>query len=132
MKIIYIVTQGVYSDYCIRGVFDSRELAEKYIAAFSESQYCNTMRIEEWEVNPFKYELQNGYKPYFVRMDREGNTIEIMVADTAYGFENGTLYGVDANGNMYNCCFAKSNEHAIKITNERRIQIIAEGNWPSD
>ena len=42
-KIIYLVTEGEYSDYHIEGVFSSRELAEEYI-----SGDCKDGSIEEY------------------------------------------------------------------------------------
>jgi len=131
MKIAYVVTQGSYSDYSIRGVFDNKELAEQFIAAFSEAQRYDAMEIEEWGLNPFKVELGKGYKPYFVRMDREGNSSEARISGSAYEYEGELEYGFDVNKNMYNHCFAKGSEHAIKITNERRVQLIADGKWLS-
>ena len=131
MKTAYIVTQGSYSDYHICGVFDKKELAEQYISAFGGGQRYDEMGIEEWELNPYKLELGKGYKPFFVRMDKEGNSSEVLEEDSTYGFRDGEGYGFDIENNVYNHCFAKSTEHAIKITNELRAQLIAENKWRS-
>ena len=131
MKTIYIVTQGSYSDYHICGVFDKKELAQQYMSAFGGGGTYNEMEIEEWQLNPYKVELGKDYKPYFVRMDKQGNTEEVNEVDSTYGFREGESYGFDIKHNIYNYCFAKSTEHAIKITNELRTQILAEGKWRS-
>ena len=129
MKTIYVVTQGSYSDYHICAVFDTKELAEQYCSAFGKAQRFDTMGIEEWGLNPYKIELGKGYKPFFVRMDKEGNTSEVYEDDSSYGYTNDVGYGFDIRDNMYNHCFAKSTDHAIKITNEKRVQMLAENKW---
>lgn len=45
-KKIYIVTSGVYSDYCIDAVFSTEEKAEEYI-----QQHGNGFNIEEYELD---------------------------------------------------------------------------------
>ena len=43
--IIYIVTEGEYSDYGIEGVYTKKELAEEAVAG------CPNSEIEEWEAD---------------------------------------------------------------------------------
>lgn len=52
--IVYIVTEGVYSDYHIEAVFTDRNQAELYVASHSNvySEYI----IEEWAVDEDKIE----------------------------------------------------------------------------
>lgn len=122
---VFIVTQGNYSGYHICGVFAKEPLAQKFIDSFKDNQY-NEMRIEVWELNPFKLELAKEYKPYFIRMDKEGNTLEIHKTDSTYSLGEG---GFDIHFNMYLHCFAKDEAHAIKIANEKRTQLIAKNEW---
>jgi hypothetical protein len=132
MKTIYVVTQGDYSDYRICGVFDSEPLAKKFIETFSSAQQWYSMRIEEWKLNPYKLEIGKGYKPFFVRMSKEGDTLEIRESDSVYRFvagENGENWGFDFYHNLLNHCLTKDEKHAIKITNEIRGQLIAEDKW---
>ena len=123
-KTIYIVTQGSYSDYHICGVFSDKELAEKYKQTFSNAQLYDEMRIEEWELNPFEAEIRKGYKPFFVRMGKDGNTQEVYEDDST-----SEIYGFDIDNGLYNHCFARNKRHAIKITNELRTRLIAENKW---
>lgn len=44
--IVYVVTSGCYSDYCIEAVFDDKEQAELYCATKGNSDY---MYIEEFD-----------------------------------------------------------------------------------
>jgi hypothetical protein len=126
---IYIVTSGDYSEYRICGAFTEEALAEKFIDSFSGDNYSE-FRIENYALNPYQYELKNDYKPFFVRMMKEGNCIEIKIRGSSYDFEDeGAAIGFDVNENMYISIFAKDEKHAIKIANEKRVQLIAENRW---
>ena len=127
MSKVYVVTEGCYSDYCIRGVFDDKELALHFIAAFG-----NHADIEEWELNPHKKQLKKGYSPWFVRMAKDGTVIETHIEDSPYGFgEDPDDPFFDVNQNLFVHVFARDREHAIKITNERRTVLIATERWLS-
>jgi hypothetical protein len=130
-KTIYVVTQGSYSDYGIRAVFDDKALAQKFIEAFGSQSY-DQMEIEEWELNPCAPALRKGHVPYFLRMNREGEAVEVRAEASAYGFGDGGRIGFDVNGNMYISLFAKNPQHATKIANEHRAQLIADGKWHGD
>jgi len=144
MKEIYLVTQGSYSDYGVRGVFTNKDLATEYAAQIStkyETALVDTRQIMTELIAPI------GYRGYEVKMDIEGNTDEV---------ENNPV-GKDTNENSYaDCdfvldspdkwtgdgkyittgqynffiCTDKGAEGAIKIANERRIRMIAENKWP--
>src|SRR5438309_10228406 len=86
MDKVFIVTSGEYSDYGIDAVFSTEELAQKFIDSFSKSGYRD-MEIEEWKLNPFENHLKQGRKPFFLRIDKDGNTSDIEVRDSVYGFE---------------------------------------------
>ena len=131
-KIIYIVTSGNYSDYSIVGVFDSEENAKSFIESSSdtsndERSYFDYMEIEEHDLNPGIKQIRKGLKYYGARMDREGNTesVEVRAPETR---ERSISYTYDKTL-MNSYCYAKDKKHAIKITNERRIQILARNEW---
>jgi hypothetical protein len=127
MKKIYIVTSGTYSDYGINAIFDTKELAKKYISAFDQ-KYME-MNIEEWNLNEFDF--RPGYKAYRVRMNKKGNTKEIEWLYYHSQFsedDNGISFTYD-NGLMNCTVFAKDEKHAVKIANEKRIQYLATNKW---
>jgi hypothetical protein len=124
-KIIYAVSSGCYSDYRIDAIFDNKELAQKFIDTFDSREFNE---IEEYDINPNEYELKNNYSVYFVRMDRNGNSIEIEKRDSTYDCFNDNC-GYCVKGNMYTTVWAKDEKHAIKITNERRINEIHLGRF---
>ena len=127
---MYVVTSGEYSDYGIDAIFSSKELAQKFIDSFEDRSYSRFNGIEEYPLDPFERELKEGYKPYFLRMDKEGNASDIQIEDSAYGFEDPYENGFDVNNGMYIHCYAKDETHAIKICNEKRVQIIESDKWP--
>jgi hypothetical protein len=117
----YVVTSGEYSDYHICGVFNESETAQKFIDSFKASNY-EQMNIEEWELNQWKVELKNGYRPYFIRLDVSNfNTIEVYIESSTYGYTEDLSQrdGVDVKGNFFTHCFAKDKKHAAKIASER-------------
>lgn len=125
MEKIYVVTADEYSGYHIKAVFDEKELAEKYIKMLGGDP--DDIRIEEYPINPNKHELTNGYKPFFLKMTRDGKAFEVN-KDLEYYFNCGNIE-IDFQGNMRISMFAKDEKHAIKIANEKRLQVIAGNHW---
>ena len=120
-KIIYAVTSGCYSDYRIDALFDTKELAEKFIKSVNNRDFND---IEEYDLNPKEYELNNNYKVYFIRMDEKGNVLHIEETDNTYSIFNDNV-GYCVKRNMYTTVWAKDEKHAVKIANERRINEIS-------
>ena len=133
MKKIYVVSSGEYSDYGIDAIFDSKDLAEKYISAFDQSCY-DQMKIEEWELNPNENEVKKSRKAFLVRMDKQGNANEVEWRDSAFGLRNTSLnISFTYNKELMNCyCFANDERHAVKIANEKRVQLLANNSWGVD
>jgi hypothetical protein len=55
------------------------------------------------------------------------NACDIKIEDDIYGFGEEETWGTSMDGDLYNYCFAKDEEHAKKITGELRFRLIAEG-----
>jgi hypothetical protein len=125
MKKIYAVTSGTYSDYRIDAMFSSKENAQNFIDAF-EKRY-DEFRIEEYELDAV---VPTNKKAYFVRMDKLGNVKEIYISDSAYSFSKNANISFTFDNTIMNCyVFAKDENHAIKIANEKRVFILAENKW---
>jgi len=130
MKTLYVVNFGVHFDHAIDAIFDTKELAQKYIAEFYNGDEFGRkdMIISEWELNPNKANIENGEKPYTVTMDKEGN-VEVELASASPLF-NHTKYSFYYDKDLMVCeFFAKDEAHAIKIANERRLKHIDEDSW---
>lgn len=135
---VYIVTKGDYSDYSIYGVFLDKELAEEFAAQISndsDSGYVRTDKIKK------ELSFPKGFRGYRVEMDIEGNST-VYLEEMRENLENNsyeeigfTNYPVDESWTktgIYNFYVLtdKGKEGAIKIANERRIQMIAENRFP--
>lgn len=131
---IYIVTSGSYSDYKIHSVFTDKAIAEAYINAFTFAY--DDASIEEFEENLFAEQLKNRYIAFKINMDIDGNVLKIEKCnDYVLTNENkpyhisGTVYvdylkRIDVL-NLDMSVLAKDEQHAIKIVNEKRGQLIA-------
>lgn len=124
---IYVVTDGNYSDYRIMGVFDSKEKAELYIDSFYG-------RIEEYVLNPYNEELKNGFKSFAVYMNINGSTEKYGIKCGNGSTNDNSFFNYYGDDEIYLIAnmWAKDEQHAIKIANERRVQYIANNTWGID
>ena len=119
---IYLTSQGSYSDYRITGAFSTEENAKLFNDLFGDSN-----AIEEFEVDCFIPHIKAGLRIWFVRMNKDGDTLECYEDMDTFGLGEG--FGFDIHNNLYNHCWASGKQHAIKITNELRTRILALNAW---
>jgi hypothetical protein len=126
-KKLFMLTQGEYSDYSVVGVFSTKENAESFKVAYPNDEYND---IEEITVDPDITYIRKGMKKWYVNMTREGgtgNSGQTTHEDVCCEFlEKWSYLRVTV---LHVVCYAKSEEHAVKIANERRAQLIASGEW---
>lgn len=83
--IVYVVTSGEYSDYCIRAVFSSREGAEEYTKNAGEIGHKtwaeDTVNIEEWN-------LDNEAEAKMLSVYREGLMLDDGSVKEVYAYED--------------------------------------------
>lgn len=123
---VYIVTSGEYSDYSIEAVFSKKKLAEKYIKNITDwlPHKSNIYRIETWDID-IPVETT---KIIQVHMDKNGNTSWLYhVTNDSSGYRC-----FDINDNLVWNVNTDSDEKAIKVVNEKRIQILAHNIWKDD
>jgi hypothetical protein len=128
MKTIYVVTSGSYSDYGINAVFDDEQLAKDFIAMFEKGNYID-MQIEEWKLNPEEENIRAKRKLYFLRMNKEGIASDISIEGSSFSIDYINTIQFDNKKNLMVRCFADDEKHAIKIANEKRVQVIANNKW---
>jgi len=121
---IYIITDGEYSDYSILGATTDKEVADKFAEKWDA-------RIEEFDtlrMDDFIY-IQDK-KIYKILMDRHGNS-ESGYSYRKEDFKTEWYFWRGKNGllKISVICWAHDNEHAVKISNEIRTQLIASGEW---
>ena len=133
MEKVYVVTDGEYSDFHIEAIFSTREKAEAFLNSRKKNVY------DDWALHeyPLDYpdfianKIANGYKLFKVVMDRGGNTISIgegNITSLENEFQDGFGWGSKI-GEFSTTVFAHDEQHAVKIANERRVQLIASGEW---
>ncbi len=140
MTTIYAVSSGEYSDYSVLALFSTRELAQDYVDTILAGKNYDTPRIEEYELDPEVPSLRAGLSAWLIGMDRDGNVLRAEQGSTDSRFrgpyficgENGCGTMSGGERGIVFACVAKSVDHAIKIVNEWRIQLIAENRWTLD
>lgn len=140
MKKVYAVTSGWYSDYRVVAIFSTKTKAKDFIKAIPDSDYN---KIEEYNVDPPASDLvKRGYSIYVVYILIDG-TVErvienetsvykfLQIGDNIWKRTKAPAYRNDPNIQdvLISTVWAKTKEQAIKITNEHRIAMIANGKW---
>jgi len=128
MTKIFVVTSGQYSDYGIAGIYSSKEKAEEAKKLFNADN-----GIAEWELDAVpKHEKGTYY--WSVEMDKEGNTQNVELQDASHANKkwDWSPYGDAEKKLVYFGVWAKDENHAVKIANEKRGMLIASGEWTSD
>lgn len=141
MKTIYAVTAGIYSDYRIIALFSSEKKAKDFMAAVPDGDYN---AIEEFELDPNTADMiGRGYSIWLILMLIDGTTEKIDRINTgAYSVNNigHTIWwrtkapaykGKGVPDCLMSHVWAKTRKQAVKIANEHRIQMIADGQWPT-
>lgn len=123
---VYVVSTGEYSDYHICEIFSKRKLAEQYIKEMSKwyGRYQKDYAIGIYNVDKPVSEL----KIIQVHMDKEGNTTTIFhttndtIGFQCFDYEKCLVWNVNTD----------NDDTAVKVANEKRIQILAKDIWGSE
>ena len=153
MTKVYVVTDGCYSDYRIMGVFDEshERKAIEYMKRINDRD-GGYSHIEEYTLNEsgedksFQQTMESlGFSVYDVSMSLDGNDCIVTkrkfapmdltsfhiksaeVPDVSQTDEYGYYKMVTKDPKIYSTVWAKSEEHAIKIVNEKRTMWRAYG-----
>ncbi len=138
--IVYAVSSGTYSDYSVDAIFSTRERAQAFMHTFPVDGHND---IKEYELDPdYVDRVRSGQSVWRVFMLRDGTTERVERLDMS------TYIALNTNEphiwkrseapayrgkNIPDCLnarvWAKNEKHAIKIVNEYRTRMIAEGRW---
>lgn len=124
LKIVYLVTSGTYSDYNVRGIYSTEEKAQEAKELFAADNYIEKIVIDEIPPHP------EGMFLFSVRMDKDGECSKSEICDIGYQEVGWRPYGDGFNVLFH--LFARDKEHAIKIANEKRIELLAMNKWETD
>ncbi len=126
LKKVYIVTTGEYSDYHIVAAFSKKEKAEQFLEFIEANKkyVYDRYRIEELVLDKTGDLLERGYRWYEIDMDRNGSVLRV----EERGIDAEDYIDIWGN-NIRVTVLAKSEKHAIKIVNEKRIMWVALSRW---
>jgi hypothetical protein len=131
MVSVFLVTSGRYSDYTVVAVFSTREAAEAYLPGVPDGNSS----IAEFELDPATPPvLREGQYVYRVDMRLNGDVIQVFDChEPAGAYVNWDWLSVHVTDvGIRDFVIASSEEHAVKIVNERRLQYLATGNYPKE
>lgn len=141
-KTVWVVEHGRYSDYRVVGVFSSKRNATLVADAINAGDNWSAgATVDEWPIDPAVDALNAGHSQFIVTMRRDGTTercekwetssyyiaghVEIWRRSTAPAYA-----GTGVEDCLSATVWAKDEAHAVKIVNEKRVQMIASGEWP--
>jgi len=135
MSSIYLVTSGSYSDYGVEAAFSTKEKAQEYIDEHLKiaSCYADPKEIAEYSLDEPRAHISYVY----VTMSKTGEVLNDPTVDTLYSapwmdgfvvFSSGR-WREDSMETIRWCVITNDITKAIKVVNEKRTQIIAEGLW---
>lgn len=124
---VYVVTDGNYSDYEVVGIFVDKDKANNYC----ELHTSLDGNVEEWDTmdEDYKIEKPNMFKYYYVELTTQG---EVKQCEELIYKQLKSMDDIDTT--LYEtffgtfCCnvIADSEDKAIKITRDKRIQFLAD------
>ena len=143
MNTVWIIEQGSYSDYRVVGVFSTKENAQAVCDRINKDESYERATIDEWPMNPGVEAINQGHEVYLVWMLRDGTVEKVKCESEGCDFqwalndkltvwrrsEAPAYQGKNVQDCLHGRVFAKDKQHAIKIVNERRTQMIAQGQW---
>lgn len=138
-KTVFVIEQGEYSDYRVVGVFSTKKKAQTVYDALKAAGNSDLHdKISEWTLDPFVLELQKGYSPFVVIMLKDGTVERCDRREFSSYCSNSFLWkrteapaykGKGIPDALNATVFARNEKHAIKIANEHRTKMIANGEW---
>lgn len=129
---VYVINRGCYSDRYIVGVYSEKQKAERVVELMETGSeyYGKLVDIEEYELDEYNPgEPPQGMLPYEVVMFTNGKSRVSRCSIEDFELHQCMIPSSDWNRHWLFRVFAKDREHAIKIANEQRAQLIANGEW---
>lgn len=137
MTTVWAIEEGEYSDYHVVGVFTSKENAEKVLEKLKDKYTYPT--LVEWPLDPAVAELNQGLSQYLVWMLKDGSVESVKQQEfSAYNLAGEIrvwerskvpFFKGEKPDILTATVWATDDKHAIKIVNEKRIQMLASEQW---
>ena len=116
---IYVVTQGIYSDYHICGVAVNRKTAEKiakYVDSFGSSYH--SANIEEYETDAWRNVVNEGAMYEVRKTSKEKLYVDKQEYDVEELYKNRNKVVCTANKTLVTNVIASDEGHALKIATD--------------
>ena len=120
----YVVTEGCYSDYHICGVFSTLEKAQE------AKEFYQADTIEEFPLDFLPAPSRVCHR-YGVRMDSKGKAVFAWCLGKERGREPEWKLLKGKQSALF-CMWAEGQEQAIQLANERRLALLASGQWTTN
>ena len=117
---VYVVTDGDYSDYRICAICATLEMAE-----YAKRLYGADNDIEEWVLDELP-EHPKGLLYFTVYMEHNGHVHSVGQSSPPYNPARTGELEPSWGGRMSCSVWAEDKQHAVKIVNEKRIQMLTE------
>ena len=121
--VVYVVTDGEYSGYCIEAVFSNFDAAREYADVHKG-------RVEQYKLGT--HGTPSAMAQYEVFMERDGNVRLVELATGSYMDmkSTGTTWFIPRGMDEVQVrTMARDEQHAIKIASEIRTRLLVEGEW---
>jgi hypothetical protein len=140
VKTLYAVSSGSYSDYSVDAIFSSKEKATEFMRMVPDGDYNG---IEVYELDPpYVDKIKKGYSIWDILMLRDGTVErvhrselrkwEVLRSSEPRIWQRTKAPAYKGKG-IPDCLqvsvWAKTEEQAVKIANEKRVEMIAMGKW---
>jgi hypothetical protein len=137
---IWVIEQGDYSDYRVVGVYDSKEKAEKVSDAINKGDTYGQATVAKWNMNPGFDDINAGMKMFLCLMLKDG-TVERCEPTEIRSYQidgdckiwRRSQAPAYKNTGVEDCLnatvWATDEKHAVKIVNEKRLQMLALNRW---
>lgn len=125
---VFVVSQGTY-EFRICAIFASKLLAGLYVDSFIEPN--EEFDITEWPLDLYSKELEEGKKPYFIQIEKEGGVSTSENVDSTVWISDIGKVSFGANKTYMNyVCYDFSISDAIIQAQNKREEILSKNEWP--
>lgn len=126
-KSVFVVVSIQYDETSLEGVYSTKEKADE-MSKLSGGCYISKRELDVYPEHP------EGCYLFQVEMDKSGQVKELITGTTeiwtTQDVEPASYY--DKVDTAYFRIWAKDNDHAIELANQKRIKIIEENKWFDD
>jgi hypothetical protein len=124
-KQVYVVTSGGYDEYHIVGIFSTMDEAE-----FINNITRDANAVEAFTLDNVSPILRKGYKCFTVFFEDNGDSCVYDADPVGIMGNKVELMGIVERLRFWRfTILAKDKKHAVKIANEYRVRMIADGTW---